>query len=44
VKLWEKIYEVVSDRIKEQDRAFELADIRFGEARRWLVEIKVLSG
>jgi ubiquinone/menaquinone biosynthesis C-methylase UbiE len=38
MKLWEKIYEAVSDRIEEEDRAFELADIRFGEARRWLVE------
>lgn len=35
---WEKIYEAVTDRIEEEDRAFELADIRFGGARRWLVE------
>jgi ubiquinone/menaquinone biosynthesis C-methylase UbiE len=38
VTVWEKIYEAVADRIKEEDRAFELADIRFGGARRWLVE------
>jgi ubiquinone/menaquinone biosynthesis C-methylase UbiE len=38
VKIWEKIYEAISDRIKEEDRVFELADIRFGEARRWLIE------
>jgi len=38
VRVWEKIYEAVSARIEEEDRAFELADIRFGEARRWLVE------
>jgi len=38
VRVWEKIYEAVTDRIVEEDRAFELADIRFGEARRWLVE------
>lgn len=36
--IWEKIHEAVADRIKEEDRAFELADIRFGEARRWFVE------
>jgi ubiquinone/menaquinone biosynthesis C-methylase UbiE len=36
--MWERIYEAVADRIKEKDRAFELADIRFGEARKWLVE------
>lgn len=35
--VWEKIYEAVTERIVEEDRAFELADIRFGEARRWLV-------
>jgi len=38
VRVWGKIYEAVSARIKEEDRAFELADIRFSEARRWLVE------
>lgn len=38
MRVWEKIYEAVSERIEEEDRAFELADIRFGEARRWLVE------
>lgn len=35
--IWEKIYEAVSSRISEEDRAFELADIRFGKARNWLV-------
>jgi len=38
VSVWERIYKAVSGGIKEEDRAFELADIRFGEARRWLVE------
>lgn len=38
MKVWEKICEIVSDRIDERDRAFELADLRFGDARRWLVE------
>jgi ubiquinone/menaquinone biosynthesis C-methylase UbiE len=36
--MWKRIYEAVADRIEERDRAFELADIRFGEARKWLVE------
>lgn len=36
--VWEKIYRAVADRTEEKDRAFELADIRFGETRRWLVE------
>jgi ubiquinone/menaquinone biosynthesis C-methylase UbiE len=35
---WKRIYEAVADGIEEKDRAFELADIRFGEARKWLVE------
>jgi ubiquinone/menaquinone biosynthesis C-methylase UbiE len=43
VKVWEKIYKVIKDRIKEEDRAFELAYLRFGEARRWLVEQVNLS-
>jgi len=38
VRVWRKIYEAVSERIDDEDRAFELADIRFGEARRWLVK------
>jgi ubiquinone/menaquinone biosynthesis C-methylase UbiE len=38
VKVWEKIYSAVTDRIVEEDRLFELAYLRFGEARRWLVE------
>jgi ubiquinone/menaquinone biosynthesis C-methylase UbiE len=41
--MWKRIYEAVVDRIKEKDRAFELADIRFGEARKWLVEEVNLS-
>jgi ubiquinone/menaquinone biosynthesis C-methylase UbiE len=36
--MWKRIYDSVADRIGEKDRAFELADIRFGEARKWLVE------
>jgi ubiquinone/menaquinone biosynthesis C-methylase UbiE len=36
--VWKQIYGAVADRIKEEDRAFELADARFGEARKWLVE------
>jgi ubiquinone/menaquinone biosynthesis C-methylase UbiE len=36
--MWERIYEAVVDRIEEKDRAFELADIRFGKARKWLIE------
>ena len=36
--MWRRIYEAVADRMDEKDRAFELADIRFGEARKWLVE------
>jgi ubiquinone/menaquinone biosynthesis C-methylase UbiE len=36
--MWKRIYEAVVDRIEKNDRAFELADIRFGEARKWLVE------
>jgi len=43
VAVWEKIYSAVADRIQDEDRAFELADIRFGEARRWLVEKVNLS-
>jgi ubiquinone/menaquinone biosynthesis C-methylase UbiE len=35
--IWEEICGAVSSRISEEDRAFELADIRFGEARNWLV-------
>jgi ubiquinone/menaquinone biosynthesis C-methylase UbiE len=38
VKVWEKIYEAVTDKILEEDRVFELAYLRFGEARRWLAE------
>ena len=38
MKVWEKIYGAVADRIVEQDRLFELAYLRFGQARRWLVE------
>lgn len=38
IVMWEKIYKAISDRISEEDRAFELADIRFGNARRWVVE------
>jgi ubiquinone/menaquinone biosynthesis C-methylase UbiE len=38
VKVWERIYSAVTDRIVEDDRFFELAYLRFGEARRWLVE------
>lgn len=41
--MWKRIYEAVVDRIEEKDRAFELADIRFGEAREWLVEEVNLS-
>jgi SAM-dependent methyltransferase len=37
VKVWEKIYGTISDRIVDEDRLFELAYLRFGEARRWLV-------
>jgi len=36
--MWKRIYDAVADRIEEKDKAFELADIRFGEARKWLVE------
>jgi 16S rRNA A1518/A1519 N6-dimethyltransferase RsmA/KsgA/DIM1 with predicted DNA glycosylase/AP lyase activity len=38
VKVWEKIYSAVADRIVDEDRLFELAYLRFGEARRWVVE------
>jgi ubiquinone/menaquinone biosynthesis C-methylase UbiE len=38
VEVWEKIYTAIKDRTKEEDRAFELAYLRFGEARKWLVE------
>jgi len=38
VEVWEKIYTAIRDRIKEEDRAFERAYLRFGEARRWLVK------
>jgi len=38
VKVWEKIYSAVTNRIAEEDRLFELAYLRFGEARRWLIE------
>jgi ubiquinone/menaquinone biosynthesis C-methylase UbiE len=41
--VWQKIYQVITDRIGEDDRAFELAYLRFGEARRWLVEQANLS-
>jgi ubiquinone/menaquinone biosynthesis C-methylase UbiE len=36
--MWKRIYEAVAEGIEEKDRAFELADIRFGGARKWLVE------
>lgn len=38
VSVWEKIYKAIADRIVEEDRAFELAYLRFGEARKWVVE------
>jgi ubiquinone/menaquinone biosynthesis C-methylase UbiE len=38
VKVWEKIYKAIDNRIEEEDRAFELAYLRFGEARKWIVE------
>jgi ubiquinone/menaquinone biosynthesis C-methylase UbiE len=38
VTVWQKIYEAITNRIQEEDRPFELAYLRFGEARRWLVE------
>lgn len=38
MKVWEEIYSAITDRIVEEDRLFELANLRFGEARRWLVE------
>jgi ubiquinone/menaquinone biosynthesis C-methylase UbiE len=37
VSVWRTIYKAVASRIQERDRAFELAYLRFGEARRWLV-------
>jgi ubiquinone/menaquinone biosynthesis C-methylase UbiE len=43
VKVWEKIYNAVGDRIVEEDRLFELAYLRFGEARKWLVEQVTLN-
>lgn len=43
MSVWEKIYRVVANRIGEEDRAFELAYLRFGEGRRWLVEQVNLS-
>lgn len=36
--VWEKIYKAIADRIVEEDRAFEIAYLRFGEARKWVVE------
>ncbi len=38
MEVWENIYKAVASRIEEEDRAFELAYLRFGEARRWIVE------
>jgi len=43
VSVWEKIYQSITNRIQEEDRAFELAYLRFGEARKWLVEKANLS-
>jgi len=38
MSVWEKIYKAIADRIVEEDRAFETAYLRFGEARKWIVE------
>jgi ubiquinone/menaquinone biosynthesis C-methylase UbiE len=38
MSVWEKIYKAIADRIVEEDRVFELAYLRFGEARKWVVE------
>jgi len=38
VKVLEKIYSAVADRIVDEDRLFELAYLRYGEARRWVVK------
>jgi ubiquinone/menaquinone biosynthesis C-methylase UbiE len=41
--VWKAIYKAITDRIDEKDKAFELAYLRFGEARRWLVTQANLS-
>jgi len=38
MNVWEKIHKAIADRIGEEDKAFELAYLRFGEARKWVVE------
>jgi ubiquinone/menaquinone biosynthesis C-methylase UbiE len=38
MSVWEKIYKAIAHRIVEEDRAFEIAYLRFGEARQWVVE------
>lgn len=38
MSIWEIIHQAVADRIEEQDKAFELAFLRFGGARAWLVD------
>jgi ubiquinone/menaquinone biosynthesis C-methylase UbiE len=38
VDVWERIYKVIATRLEEEDKSFELAFLRFGGARKWLVE------
>jgi len=38
VGVWEEIYRAIAKTIKEEDEALELSYLRFGEARKWLVQ------
>jgi len=38
VSVWEGIYKAIAWTIKEEDKSFELAYLRFGEARKWVAQ------
>ena len=38
MSVWEEIYQAIAHDINEEDKAFELSFLRFGEARKWLVQ------
>ena len=38
MNVWKEIYQAIAQDIKEEDKASELSFLRFGEARKWLVQ------
>ena len=38
MSVWERIHEAIARTIKEEDKAFEISYLRFGAARKWLVQ------